>query len=70
MEFLASTESDRPPQTLVVVIEEQEYMWDPAESMEFILELDLKENVSVRIKSETPHSFGHAIDICLTATQQ
>lgn len=70
LEFLAYSESDRPPQMLVVIIDDQEFMWDPNESMEFSLNLDLKENASVWIISENPHAYGHSIDICLTVSEE
>lgn len=68
MEFVATAERNQPPQTLIVDIDGNRYEWYPRDSKGFTIEADLNEHVSIVVSSEPPPSFGHSIDICLTAS--
>lgn len=69
LEFSASTESGRPTQTLSVNIDGQLFEWSPGKNAEFIIALHLRPNAIVRITSNNPGAFGHAIDVCLTMSK-
>ena len=68
LEFQASTERDKPEQSLTVTIDGHDFVWAVGEDPEFITELLLGERTTVRITSNVPPASGHAIDICLTIT--
>lgn len=68
LEFAASLESDHPRQILTLDIDGQEYTWNPAEKPELIKELDLGQNMTIKITPKKPPSLGHAIDVCLTVS--
>jgi hypothetical protein len=65
LEFVAVVDQEHPPHALEVNIDGQQHLWYPVETTEFIMEQDLGEDATARISSGSPHSFGHAIDICL-----
>jgi hypothetical protein len=70
LEFSASTERDKPIQTLVVTIDGQPFTWIAAENPELITDMHLSHNASIRISLEDPGAYGHAIDVCLKMTAQ
>lgn len=65
LEFAGEVESDQPVQTVKIDIDGEEYLWNPAAEAEFIKELTLARNATIRITPKKPPAFGHAIDICL-----
>lgn len=65
LEFAGEVESDQPVQTVKIDIDGEEYLWNPAAEAEFIKELTLAKNATIRITPKKPPAFGHAIDICL-----
>lgn len=65
LEFDAFLESEHPVQTLSVDIDGREFLWNPADNAEFIMELDLQERTFIRIIPHKPPSLGHSIYICL-----
>jgi hypothetical protein len=68
LEFAAAAERDHPPQALIIEVEGQEYEWQLVDGALYVLDLELPEDAVVRISSKSPHSYGHALDICLIAT--
>ncbi len=66
LEFEAITERDNDSRTLVIDLNDQQYIWPLAEYHGFILEQNLEQNTHVRIVSDPPHAYGQAIDICLS----
>jgi hypothetical protein len=66
LEFQASTERNKPEQSLTVTIDDHEFVWPVGQNPEFITELLLGEHTTVRITANEPPAGGHAIDICLT----
>lgn len=65
LEFSVIREREDPSQILVINIDDQQLFWPPSEYSEFIVDQYLGQNAIVRIESIPPHSYGHAIDICL-----
>lgn len=65
LEFSEIREREDPSQILVINIDDQQLFWPPSEYSEFIVDQNLGQNAIVRIESIPPHSYGHAIDICL-----
>lgn len=65
LEFAGEVESDQPVQTVKIDIDGEEYLWNPAAEAEFMKELTLARNATIRITPKKPPAFGHAIDICL-----
>ena len=65
LEFAALADRIHPSQTLLIEIDGEQFQWQPAKNMDFVIEQELGENAIARISSSTPHSFGHAIDVCL-----
>lgn len=68
LEFAGEVENDQPVQTLKIDIDGAEYLWNPAADVEFVKELTLGKNATIRITPKKPPAFGHAIDICLKIT--
>jgi len=68
LEFAGEVESDQPVQTVKIDIDGAEYLWNPAADAEFVKELTLGKNATIRITPKKPPAFGHAIDICLKIT--
>lgn len=66
LEFVAAPQREHSSQTLVVNINEQQFLWCLANSLEFMLELDLEQDTFVKIASDPPHAYGKSIDICLS----
>jgi hypothetical protein len=69
LDFAALAERNKPVQTVIVEIDGQKFEWSPAKNEEFSTEMHLGQNAIVRIISDQPCAFGHAIDICLTVTK-
>mgnify|MGYP001180902711 CR=1 FL=1 len=69
LDFAATTERDKPTQTLVVEIDGHSTTWNTAEDQELVIEQGLNANTTIKIYSANPHALGHSIDICLTMTK-
>ncbi len=67
LEFVASTEQDKPPKDLEIDIDGQVFMWSPTQNMELTLEHELIKDATIKIISTSPHSRGHTVTVCLTA---
>ena len=63
--FVATTSDDKPIQKLRVEVDDHEYLWEPVNDNQLVVEHSLDEASFVRISSESPHALGHTIDICL-----
>jgi hypothetical protein len=66
LEFQASTERNKPEQSLTVTIDGHEFEWTVGQNPEFITELLVGEQTTVRITANEPPACGHEINICLT----
>ena len=66
LEFVAAPEREHSSQTLLIDIDERQFLWHLADSLEFIIEQDLEQDATIRITSVPPHAYGRAIDICLS----
>lgn len=65
LEFEASPEREFHDYTLTVVIDGQEFTWDPVYGTIFTKELNLGENATIRVWPNQPLLLGHQVDICL-----
>ncbi|MEE8577324.1 MAG: hypothetical protein V3T31_08705 [candidate division Zixibacteria bacterium] len=70
LEFGAVTEREHPTQILVVDIDGKLYEWPTAEGLELTVEQHLSAKTTIRIETDAPNSYGHAIDICLTINEK
>ncbi|MCH9031357.1 MAG: hypothetical protein IIB00_03755 [candidate division Zixibacteria bacterium] len=66
LEFSGFIEKTRPPKEITIFVGDKSYIWFPTESMEFIFEQDLDQNVIVKLSSLPANSFGHDLHVCLT----
>ena len=65
LEFAAAIERVLNSQALMIDIDDQQFQWCLSEDLRFMIERDLEQNASIRIRSIPPHAYGQAIDICL-----
>jgi len=64
--FSSNIESNNPIRDLLVNIGGHNYSWNPHESGEFIVELYLGNNVTIKVGLDQPKAFGHPVDICVS----
>lgn len=65
LEFEANIGKESPVQEIIIEIDDNKFSWHPVQNKEFAIERDLIQNASIRISTDVPHAYGHAIDICL-----
>ncbi len=64
--FTVEVEREFTFRELIVSIDGDEYSWYPFENPELsLLDIDLNENVTIRIKPDVPLLLGHQVDLCL-----
>ncbi|MFH1700752.1 MAG: hypothetical protein ABIE07_09220 [Candidatus Zixiibacteriota bacterium] len=68
LEFAVLIDKDKPARELTLNLDGREFIWDPENNPELIMEVFLSQNAMFFIKANKPPSCGHAIDICLTIT--
>ncbi len=70
LEFVGSSDRDKPANTIKLEIGDDLYEWALGENPELTITRPMQENAVIRIYSDQPHSFGHPINICLTMTKE
>jgi len=64
--FTVTVEREFSFHELIITIDDDEYSLFPAQSLELRLsDIDLPENVTIRIKPDVPLLLGHQVDVCL-----
>lgn len=69
-EFLALADEFKQGRSLIVTINDDEYIWDPLANDELLLDITIDSKITIKIVPDNPAALGHAVDICLTITKE
>jgi hypothetical protein len=64
VEFVASTDREPPLPPLLIEIDDQQFLWDLEDSLEYVIEQFIERNASVRIAYASLQTCSKPIDVC------